>query len=377
VVAGLIFALLPSTARYAQEVRPYAFAVMGAVLASLLLFHALDRPTRGRWVAYAAALVFIAFAHIVALSILAAHALAAWQASRAGGGRVVLKRWAVAVAGALGCVLPIVLVGSQQSGAIGWIKLNAWAVETLPEYLAGSAQVAEAVVILALVGSALLARTSRSVVGVLLTWALVPPVFCALTATKLHLFLARYLLFTVPAWCLLAGAGLAAVSGAVSSRAEFRWTQVAFALPMVAALAWLSLPGQAEAREPTLKGQPDFRAVGATLARHARAGDAIAYAGMRFGRVPLAYELRRRPRPHDLFERTSAARRGSFWAEECGEASACLGNTRRIWLVTTAPRATPFAAIPPARAELLRQLFTITETHRGRQVDILLLVRKT
>ncbi|WP_375155160.1 glycosyltransferase family 39 protein, partial [Micromonospora sp. 4G55] len=53
-LAGLLFAVLPGTSRYAQEARPYALASLFAVLATLLLVAALRRPTWTRWAWYAA-----------------------------------------------------------------------------------------------------------------------------------------------------------------------------------------------------------------------------------------------------------------------------------------------------------------------------------
>src|SRR6185312_2573237 len=44
-VAGLVFALVPSVSRFAQEVRFYALATLVATLATLLLLRALDRPS--------------------------------------------------------------------------------------------------------------------------------------------------------------------------------------------------------------------------------------------------------------------------------------------------------------------------------------------
>ena len=51
-LAGLVFALMPSVSRFAQEARSYALEVLVATLAALLLLRALDRPSVPRWVAY-------------------------------------------------------------------------------------------------------------------------------------------------------------------------------------------------------------------------------------------------------------------------------------------------------------------------------------
>ncbi|MEU4717737.1 glycosyltransferase family 39 protein, partial [Micromonospora purpureochromogenes] len=80
-LAGLLLAVLPGTSRYAQEARPYALASLFAVLATLLLVAALRRPGWTRWAGYAAAVAALGLTHLLALTLLAAHAavvLVAW-----------------------------------------------------------------------------------------------------------------------------------------------------------------------------------------------------------------------------------------------------------------------------------------------------------
>ncbi|TDC54338.1 hypothetical protein E1258_23870, partial [Micromonospora sp. KC207] len=81
---GLLFASLPGTSRYAQEARPYAFVALFAVLATLLLVRALDRPGWQRWAGYAAVVAALGLAHLVALTLLAAHAAAVLATQRTG-----------------------------------------------------------------------------------------------------------------------------------------------------------------------------------------------------------------------------------------------------------------------------------------------------
>ncbi|WP_231933609.1 glycosyltransferase family 39 protein [Micromonospora coxensis] len=83
-LAGLLLAVLPGTSRYAQEARPYALATLFAVLATLLLVRALDRPGRARWAGYAAAVAALGLTHLLALTLLAAHAVVVLAARRAG-----------------------------------------------------------------------------------------------------------------------------------------------------------------------------------------------------------------------------------------------------------------------------------------------------
>ncbi|WP_091069078.1 glycosyltransferase family 39 protein [Micromonospora humi] len=75
-LAGLLFSVLPATSRYGQEARPYALATLLAVLATLLLVDGLRRPTWRRWAGYAVAVAALGLLHLIALTLLAAHAVA-------------------------------------------------------------------------------------------------------------------------------------------------------------------------------------------------------------------------------------------------------------------------------------------------------------
>ncbi|WP_236145987.1 glycosyltransferase family 39 protein, partial [Verrucosispora sp. SN26_14.1] len=80
-LAGLLFAVLPSTSRYGQEARPYALATALAVLSTLLLVDSLHRPGPRRWAGYAVTTAALGLAHLVALTLLAAHAVAVLTAT--------------------------------------------------------------------------------------------------------------------------------------------------------------------------------------------------------------------------------------------------------------------------------------------------------
>src|SRR5271154_4691911 len=112
--SGLVFALVPSVSRFAQEVRFYSLEVLVAMLATLLLMRALDRPSARRWVAYAACLAVLGYIDLVALSVVAGHA--AGVALRWYQDRDNRQLWfAGAAAAGLAACLPLVVVGSAQA----------------------------------------------------------------------------------------------------------------------------------------------------------------------------------------------------------------------------------------------------------------------
>jgi mannosyltransferase len=376
-IAGLIFALTPSMSRFAQEARPYAFAVLAAVASTLLLLRALDRPVWWRWAAYSAALVFTGISHIVAITVLAAHVLVAVWPVRGEGRWARPAGWAASVAAALACLSPLLYIGSQQTGPISWIKYSRWAYDTLPFYLAGSYDVANLIKRAALVGGIALLVANRRALALLVAWIAVPPLFCAVTSAQLHLFLARYFLFTVPAWCLLAGAGVYAVSRLVSARPEFRWSQMVLAAAAVLMFAHTAMPAQTQVRRQQNPGQPDYLAAAQALIAHAHSGEAIAYSGPINSRIPMDHELPGSLRLKDVFLARSAAALGQLYATECADSARCLGATPKLWLVSTSPKSQPFERMPPDRAALLREKYTITsQAYQMQQIRVVLLVRK-
>jgi mannosyltransferase len=73
-LAGLVFALVPSVSRFAQEIRSYALEMLVATLATLLLLRALDQPAVRRWAAYGACLAVLGYLDPVALAAVTGHA---------------------------------------------------------------------------------------------------------------------------------------------------------------------------------------------------------------------------------------------------------------------------------------------------------------
>ncbi|MEV4412361.1 glycosyltransferase family 39 protein, partial [Catellatospora sp. NPDC049609] len=207
-VAGLLFALLPSVSRYGEEARPYAFALAFTVAGALALLRALEQPSSWRrWVPYALAVTAIGWSHLVALTMLAAYAVAV--VSSAGLRSVALRHWLLASAAGGLPVVPLLWLGKRQTGQIGWIGDRGE--ESIREFLTsifGSLWVGLAVVALAVL-SVRLAEPRRRF---LLAWALLPPAAVLAITPVINMMLSRYLLFTLPAWVLLAACTLRQLS---------------------------------------------------------------------------------------------------------------------------------------------------------------------
>jgi mannosyltransferase len=193
----------------------------------------------------------------------------------------------------------------------------------------------------------------------------------------LHLFLHRYLLFTLPAWTLLAAA-----AGFALVRFFTRRSAVAFSLAgllVVAAVFYLGVPGQQLARQSPVAGEPDFRAASRAVESRQQLGDAIAFAGTaRNGRRAFAYETRDiSVKPADLLVGQSAQQIGQFATVECVDPGRCVGATKRIWLVTaTENYEDPLTGMSDTTQAYLNAAFTLTQILAFPHVRIFLLNRK-
>lgn len=374
--AGLVFAVLPITTRYAQEARPYAFAVLGAVTATHLLLRALDGPGRGRWAAYALTVPAMGLAHLVTVLVLGAHLLVVLGGS--GDRRARLWRWLAAVGIGSLPVLALVVAGQGQAHQVSWISRSGWpALQSLPEQLFHS-QTAE----YAVIGTALLGLLfTRRWAGLLFVWALMPPLLLFALQGVQNLFLMRYLLFTVPAWVLLAASGLVAAFrfGALRLRGRAAPTVGEYLLGVVAAalLASVCAPDIQAVRSDPLPGEPDWHRAAVSILAHERPGDGIAYAGNRgYRQLSMSYEFRDvADPPRDVFLRQTPQSIGAFLATDCRQAEACARGFDRIWVVSSASTPDPLGKMPSREADLLRSHYHRVSTYRMAGLRVLLWVR--
>ncbi|MET7967805.1 glycosyltransferase family 39 protein [Micromonospora sp. NPDC005305] len=412
-LAGLLLAVLPATSRYGQEARPYAPATLFAVLATLLLVGALRRPAWRRWAGYAVAVAALGLFHLIALTLLAAHALvvllAAVRGRRAAGleplpdgsdltrdasapedapdtrareaapdtgarvdtlragptGRGLFWRWLVALLPAAVLVAPLVLVARGQRGRqLDWVRLvRVDDLAALPGALAQSGVVGGLLVGLAALGAARLGRRA-----LLPGAALVLPVLLLFAAgSAVPLWVTRYLTFTVPFACLLAGAALAGV-------------RLAPALAVVTLAGLLGLPDQAALRrthEWPRTAPVDYAGVARIVADQQQPGDAVVYSprdSWLFPDLGLAYHLGAR-RPRDVLVVRDQRQRADLWAAECDRPAECLAGVDRVWLVVTGRRADPLAAVPGAKGDALRDAFTVRQVWPRPGLTVALLTR--
>ncbi|GAA2130490.1 hypothetical protein GCM10009760_03060 [Kitasatospora kazusensis] len=346
-VSALIFAVIPATSRYAQEARSYALVVCAVSLATWLLLRALERPVPLRWLPYAGAVAVAGYLHMVSLVFLAGHALIVVLRRRAHGSLRTIAGFALAAAAGLLPLLPLVLMARRQSGRqLDWLTKPTmqYVVDWFWRGLFDSTAVSLGILALALLPVAWPKRR-RPAFEIGMLAALPIGVLWLISQGSTAYFLDRYLLFTLPAWALAAGAGLTALR-----------PRALTALGLVV-LVILGLPDQRQLRRPYSREIWDAKAAAAVIAQGYRPGDGLVpvRADMAYLQVGTAidYYLPSGIRPKQVFALGTAADAQDLLPQDCTDEAACLGGTARLWVATFGTPADPLAGLNPAEQKLL------------------------
>ncbi|MFI0205863.1 MULTISPECIES: glycosyltransferase family 39 protein [Streptomyces] len=365
---GFLFAVVPVVSRYGQEARSYALVVLAATVATLLLLRAFDRPRSGwRWAAYGACLAVVGLLHLVALTVLAGHLVAALLRAR---GRI-RELWCFLPAAAAGvaCAVPVIVLGrSQASRQLFWVpEPDLWALVGIwPQVFASSLCTGAVITLAALAG-----RERRAVLLPCVALVVAPPlVLWAASHGDVSYFRFQYVMFTVPYWAVLAGAGLAAAARS--------WRVAAVVL---AALSLLVLPDQRRMREPFEHDVPhaaDYAGAARTIEKYHRPGDGVVY--VRGGPWMLdrgvRYYLGREPGLREVFLARSAAENDELYPTYCPQPALCLRGESRIWVVVPGTPADALEPVPAEQARVLRAHYTTYGTERLSGLTVALLQRK-
>ncbi|MDL4773224.1 glycosyltransferase family 39 protein [Actinomadura xylanilytica] len=315
-LAGLVFACTPVVSQYALEARSYALVTCAAVLATYAFVRALRSGGIVWFAVYGVLLVAVGALQIFGFLLVAAHLVTVVAVRRTW--RVRLA-WLVSVVVAGLLLVPLAWVASGQRSAVEWIPdpdvAHLWA-----SVWGVTGSVAAVVLMGALCAVALVRARAGELVRVTVPWAVVPPAALLAASLAEPVFVARYLLFCVPAVALLVGAGL-------TVRPRLVMVPVGLALLVVTAVVQPTL------RRPDSKWH-DVTPIVRVLKDEARPGDAflVAPSGMRS--LSSAY-----PQVFagllDIAQRSTGAHDGTLHGREVGgkELARRLRNADRVWVV--------------------------------------------
>ena len=221
-IATALLAFNAYSVRYAQEARSYALFALLATLSSGCLIRFLENPTRRNRIIYVVISVLAVYAHFYALLLVAAH----WLALRWGGlpdlnsdrdtlTRQLRRAW-IAIAAA---VFPLLIfVAKTGAGPIKWITRPG-----VTDLLLFSNALTNRLPVIYLIACLLaLVPLRKNIlkrggnweawrVHFLFLWLLFPVLLTVMLSFARPVFLARYMIFCIPAMLILAAAGLSSV----------------------------------------------------------------------------------------------------------------------------------------------------------------------
>ncbi|WP_203911597.1 glycosyltransferase family 39 protein [Rhizocola hellebori] len=356
VIAGLLFALIPGVSRYAHEARPYALAVFFAALATYLLIRVLDRPSAVGLVCYALAVLLLGLAHFVALMLLAAHGLTVLSMRRN-----LIWRWLVATVVAVAAITPLLYIGLRQRGQISWIpEVDGLRLLQTPVVFTGSLLIGGM-----LLGLGFLAISWRVPALVWTLWAVLPTIGLGLVSLAVPMWLPRYLLFTLPAWALLAAT-------VVSRQRILRGTAFLALVGVLVVYDHVQIRGAAGHTQ-------DSRAIGTVLNQHASPSDAVIYGKFDEDftpRLAVAHYTAAAHLPNDVLAQVAVTANGNFRAVECAAAAECAGSPDRVWVIRPGNRSDVLAGIGKDRETLLKAGYVTAQTWNLTGFTMALLTRK-
>jgi uncharacterized membrane protein len=262
---------------WSQEARAYSLLTFLLVLTTYLLVYAMDSPrAKPYWAAFTLSAALSVYAHIFAVLVLPAYALAIIIPRPF---TVKLRTIAAAVAAFAFLVFPIcAFVVLQHSSQIDWIPRPTLAdMYQFLELLTGQAGSWAITAYLLLVGVALApllgrSRSERENWGLrcLLLWLLMPPLL-TLAATPLKpLFFARYMIMCVPPLVLLAARGITRMAALPSAG---RPIAAACLVIVISLSAWGTERFFSASTNPT----EDWRAAVNYILQHEQAGDGAVF----------------------------------------------------------------------------------------------------
>lgn len=235
--AAFLLAIAPFHIWFSQEARMYSLLALNALAANYFLLRLLHREKWHDWIAYALTLTFTLLTHFLGVLILIAHYTFLSLHYRHNPGR--FKRWFMfaSIAGALylAWFLTIFLISTFEQAAIGWIAPANWYEPLLTlfsfsigpgidptsfwPYVAFSVYLIGLLAVYWLVGRNKQLPTNKLLsLRLLWSWLGIPLLLLTIVSidwsipNQRFIYMDRYILSLLPAFVLLAGWGLVALS---------------------------------------------------------------------------------------------------------------------------------------------------------------------
>jgi len=275
--AAFLWACFPFVLWYAQEARMYALLVAVSLAATLCLVRGMERDSPPWWIANAILNLIGLYSHYFYVFLLASQAL--YLAIKLRSRRDAVRHWFLfnAIVGLLYLPWAIAILrnGLEQAG-IDWIaplspqtilgafwQLNAG----YHQEISIGALLVTIVLTSGLIAEAVFGRHGRRspVRGLMWTQLLLPPLLVALLSLRQPLFYSRFLQIVLPAYLLLATAGL------------MRLLRPPLGLAIIVLVALAGLPVLLQMYGTRMRYEQDWQAAMEHIADHATAGDAVAF----------------------------------------------------------------------------------------------------
>jgi mannosyltransferase len=335
--AGLLYAVLPVTSWYGQEVRSYAMVMTVAAISSYLLVRVLaaEQPRQRRWLAgYGASIAVLGILNIFALLLVPAHAVTMALYCRRGLHEQAPRRlaigWLTAVAAGVVVASPLLVLGYLQRGQIAWLSVNTSSsgLGTLFS-LSGSYLVTTTLLIViavALVLSTEMSKEKRQaewpwlLAQVSLPWLIVPPLLLLVASTVQPVYTSRYILLCIPALALIGGAAIASYGRIAGT--------LALAIVLIAG-ATTQLGQRTEAGH-----YDDILAIDKIVAADARPGDVVLYTNPNAQSFGAAYSYGL-GKLHNIALKQGPIPSGTLAGTQVpiAEIKSRLSHVKRVWVV--------------------------------------------
>lgn len=275
--AAALLTFSPTHVYYSQEARSYTLTILLVLLSTYFFIRAVERDQRKDWVLWTTFSILAFYSHYLAALVLIAQASSlpfcgTFSATPRPGSGQALKRvlfcGLVVVVAALPGLTYVFRASPENLHFIWMPRATPNEIWRLVKFFGGSGVKVCVALILWIAGLVAIARARRRSPedywhGMLIVlWALLPAVIAALASLAHPIFMARYLIFSLPAMALLAAAGMTAIR---------KWHA---GVALVVALCALSVPTILKDYQ---KPREDWRSASYAILSSAQPGDAVVF----------------------------------------------------------------------------------------------------